>query len=414
MFYYRFQDNILFSRNHYPGFEQIDEVEVQKHEGSLYYLKSMDPNKSRRTFSLSHPALIFTDKENLNLIHQEEFTSTDPLPLWIQHKIEAGSVTGVNTDYPDWETVLTQSHPKKWRVHIAGLGDVGGTLLMGLRLLGDQWVDRIGIYDRTPNKLKRWEQEINQIYNINDSLYPDVHILENDQLFNCDMFVFCIAARVPAIGDEAQDVRMVQLEANSEIIEVYAKQARDAGFKGIFAVVSDPVDLLCKVVLNSSNTDNAGNYDFKGLAPEQIRGYGLGVMNARARYYSKENPKALHFEQEGRSFGPHGADLVIADSIYNYNESLSAYLTEKAKKANLEVRQLGFKPYIAPALSSGALSILSTIKGEWHYSATYMGGVYMGAKNRLISSGTEVETLTLHPLLLNRLQETYDKLEAIL
>ena len=52
--------------------------------------------------------------------------------------------------------------------------------------------------------------------------------------------------------------------------------------------MSDPVDPLAKAAYLASNTDKNGVFDQKGLRPEQIQGYGLGVMNARAAYYAKE------------------------------------------------------------------------------------------------------------------------------
>ena len=73
-------------------------------------------------------------------------------------------------------------------------------------------------------------------------------------------------------------------------------------------------------------------------------------MNARASYYASQNKDYSHYLKEGRAFGPHGEGLIIADSIENYNEEISNYLTDKTKKANLEVRSIGFKPYVAPAL----------------------------------------------------------------
>jgi malate/lactate dehydrogenase len=101
-----------------------------------------------------------------------------------------------------------------------------------------------------------------------------------ENIFDCDMLLFCVTAGVAEVGSEKGDVRLAQLESNSKIIDIYSKHARNYGFKGIFAVMSDPVDLLCKAAFLSSNKDEAGNTDMKGLAPEQIRGYGLGVMNA--------------------------------------------------------------------------------------------------------------------------------------
>lgn len=413
MYYYKLNDKTLISIFQYDDLMSITEEEASKDAGSIYLLKRLDPKTSRKSFSVTHPSLVFTESEDLSLI-QFNKNNWPQLPQWFLRKIENKQVTAVNTLYERWQKVLNCSLPKKWRIHIAGLGDVGGTLLIGLRLLGADVIEEIGIYDRDVNKLKRWEFEVNQISSLEGSNLPSVKILEEEQVFDCDLFAFCIAGRVPAVGEEQVDVRMVQLEENSKIINLYGKNAREAGFEGIFAVVSDPVDLLCKSVYLASNTDVSGNLDTMGLSPEQIRGYGLGVMNARALYYAKQSQNTQHFAKEGRAFGPHGQDLVIADSIENYNEEISLFLTEKARTANLELRATGFKPYIAPALSSGALSIIATIKGEWHYSATFMGGVYMGSKNRLTQKGTEVEILDLPDALYHRLEATYHKLRDAL
>lgn len=86
---------------------------------------------------------------------------------------------------------------------------------------------------------------------------------------------------------------------------------------------------------------------------------------------------------------------MAANSIEHYDDALSRELTERVVKANLEMRRLGFKPYVAPALSSGALSLLACLRGQWHCSSTYLDGVFMGARNRLLPTGTEPERLPL-------------------
>jgi hypothetical protein len=206
---------------------------------------------------------------------------------------------------------------------------------------------------------------------------------------------------------------MAQFEGNSKIIKLYAQKARECNFKGLFSVVSDPVDHLCKTVLNESNMDFSGEMDFSGLCPEQIRGYGLGVMNGRASFYASREEESAHYINDGRAFGPHGEGLVIADSIENYDDKLSVELTQKAKNANIEIRSLGYKPYVAPAISSGSIPIISTISGMWHYSSVPLGGIFMGCKNRLINSGTEIEMLNIPDRLWDRLEKTYRKLGEI-
>jgi hypothetical protein len=296
-----------------------------------------------------------------------------------------------------------------------GLGDVGGTLVTGLRMLGGDYISSIGIFDLDNNKVSRWVFEANQILSPDTTkAFPEVKSINQEEIFDCDMFVFCVTVGVPSLHGTVGDVRMLQLEGNSKLVNHYAKAARNNKFRGIFAVVSDPVDLLCKSAFLSSNINESGVYDYEGLASDQIRGYGLGVMHARAVYYSKQNPQTHDYATKGRAFGPHGEYLVIANDIDNYNNKLSMDLTKKARTANLEVRATGFKPYIAPALSSGAYSILATISGQWHYSATYMGGVYFGSRNKITPNGTEIERYNMHEDLIQRIKHTYNKLECIL
>lgn len=414
MFYYRYNNNILISIEPYTCFEEIDMDTASKCDNTVYILSKRNPLNSRRSFCVSDAQLIFITDERPEVLLNKS-NSHQSIPEWLNLKIRSRQVMSVNTEYPNWDQVLDSSLPKCWRINVIGLGDVGGILSAGLMLLGCDSISRLGLYDRDINKTKRWHMECGQIIPpLSGQCTPDVIELNDDNLFDCDMFVFCVSRGVPEVGSKTADVRMAQFVGNSEIIKTYAKAARSRHFKGIFAVVSDPVDLLSKVVFLESNKNENNEFDFMGLSPEQVRGYGLGVMNARAVFYAKQRKETAHYTTEGRAFGPHGDGLIIADSIENYDEELSLSLTEKARNSNIEVRSTGFKPYIAPALSSGSLSIIATITGKWNYSATFMGGIYMGAKNRLLRTGTEIETLNLQDPLLKRIQNTSQKLRELL
>lgn len=298
---------------------------------------------------------------------------------------------------------------RKVRIHLLALGDVGGTVLIGLKLLGGGVISKIGICDLSPDMCRRWEYEMNQTtYPWNYDAMPEVEIVPQEHLFDCDVFVFCASRAVPALGAEGTDVRMVQFEANRKIIAQYAKMAAQADFPGLFAVVSDPVEPLCREALWA-----AGMQGEASLRPEQIQGYGLGVMNGRAAYYAKKDPRFSSFLTEGRAYGPHGNDLVIANSIEHYDDELSRELTKLAAEANLRTRETGFKPYIAPALSSAAISLILTLSGEWHYSSVFLGGVYMGCKNRFGEWGLETEALPLPQALYDRLQYAWERLDAV-
>lgn len=296
---------------------------------------------------------------------------------------------------------------KKHRVSILALGDVGTTMLIGLRLLGGDVISEIGICDIRPETCERLVREINQIrYPDGTHDMPPVKIASEDELFDTDVMIFCASRGVPALGQEKEpgfDVRMAQLEANRGIIDHYAELAKRAEYKGLIAVVSDPVDNLCAAFLDSS-----------GLDPAQLRGYGLGVMNARAAYYAEQDERFARYLTEGRAFGPHGSDLVIADSIDNYDDEISRELTARAVNANLEVRELGFKPYIAPALSSAAISVILTLRGEWNYGSVYLGdrehGAFLGIRSRFNGDKWDYEDPELPDELYERIRDSYLRL----
>jgi hypothetical protein len=138
-------------------------------------------------------------------------------------------------------------------------------------------------------------------------------------------------------------------------------------------------------------------------------------MNARAAYFAKRDPKLAQFLEDGRSFGPHGTGLFVANSLSNYDEELSKELTHLTVTANLMMREIGFKPYVAPALSSGALSLLLTLRGEWHCGSVFLDGVYMGCKNRYTPAGVETELLPAIPeQLFGHIQDAADHLKEVL
>ena len=189
------------------------------------------------------------------------------------------------------------------------------------------------------------------------------------------------------------------------MLDIYAAKARAAQFSGLFCQISDPVDHLAREVFLCSNRDENGVYDFAGLLPEQVQGFGLGVMAARAAYYAQKEDVPF---DSGRVYGPHGQGLVVAnDPAAGYDDALSCRLTDLTRTANLKVRDLGFKPYIAPGLSSAAVSILRLVRGETHYGAVALGGAYFGCANRMTRYGVELIREEICEHLLGRLEETH-------
>ena len=381
----------------------------------IYYLVEGDPILGRGSFKVNAPGQLLAP-HSLEVLDESRLPQLE-LDAPLSAALDAGQLTAVNTARLGWESILTAApNTGKKRVHILAIGDVGSTLLTGLKLLGGDVISTIGICDLSDQITARWEFEMGQInlpwdYNA----FPDVEVVKPENLFDCDVFVFVASKGIPPVGSQVKDVRMAQFENNAAIVKTYARMARKANFQGLWCAVSDPVDPLAKTAYLESNKDEDGNWDGKGLRPEQVQGYGLGVMNARAAYFAKKDEKLSSFLTEGRSFGPHGTGLFIANSIENYNEDISQELTHKTVTANLVMREIGFKPYVAPALSSGALSILLTLRGEWHCGSVFLDGIFMGCKNRYTPAGVETELLPHIPdPLFAHIQEAADHLKTIL
>lgn len=296
MYYYKIEDKICCSFNGNLSYEKAG---TPTPGTSLTFLFEREPGTGRETFKVNSPLLLFQESENVSWLSsrrleiqaeavkdkldksckeqseesREKNTKTD-LDEAVSAAIEQGIMRAVNRLHPNFEKILSEKPQKtKKRVHVLAIGDVGSTLLTGLHLLGGDCISSIGICDISDKVTTRWEFEENQIaYPWAYDALPEIDVVKSEDLFKCDVFVFVASKGIPPVGSGVKDVRMYQFENNSKIVAQYAKQARNEHFKGLFAVVSDPVDPLAKTAWLESNKDENGVFDLKGLRPEQVQG----------------------------------------------------------------------------------------------------------------------------------------------
>lgn len=415
MEYYRSHDLCCCSLN--PGLP-LPPGKAPDPDEPLIFLFERESASCRASFCVSDPRQLTAKAEDVRWLDPRRIEGPAPeLSEDMTKRINARTLRAVNFRHPRWEEAARFSLPpaKRKRVHLLAVGDVGGTLLIGLKLLGGDCIRSIGICDLSEQAVDRWVAEMGQVsWPWDYDALPKVEAVREDRLFDCDVFLFAATSGVPPVGTAVEDVRMAQFSANRALIERFARKAREASFCGLFLVLSDPVDPLAKAAYLASNQGADGAFDGQGLLPEQIQGFGLGVMNARAADLARREPRYRAFLSEGRTFGPHGQGFVAANSVEHYDDVLSRELTERVLEANLKIRELGYKPYVAPALSSGALSLLLTLRGGWHLGSVFLGGVYFGVRNRWTPAGIETENLDLPDSLFARLQETESSLAAII
>ena len=127
------------------------------------YLVEGDPALGRGSFKVTHPGQLKAPHglEVLDASRLPDF----PLDAPLSAALTEGRLTAVNIGRSGWEAVLSRAAGGgKKRVNILAIGDVGSTLLTGLKLLGGDVIDSIGICDLSDQITARWEFEMGQTF----------------------------------------------------------------------------------------------------------------------------------------------------------------------------------------------------------------------------------------------------------
>ena len=246
--YYTYDGRTLCSAGALP----YPEISALPETGEVLWVFHRPPLAGRDTFPVTDPAQL-TEEEGVASLCTAP--CPEDVPPALRSAIRAGRVRAVNGSHPRLEELLAPvSRPEKVRVNLLALGDVGSTLLLGLRLMGGDVISSIGICDLREGVARRWEFELNQIQlpGPYDAL-PPVEIVPPERLFDGDVFLFCASRFVPDTAVKTGDVRMAQYQLNRELAALYARKAREARYRGLFCVVSDPVDPLCRAVLTEKS-----------------------------------------------------------------------------------------------------------------------------------------------------------------
>ena len=175
---------------------------------TLTWLFTGEPGSRRASFLVNHPAELFAECEDVSWLNTNRLNAsaydgqTRELPADLLAQLDAGTLRAVNASHPKFEEILAYK-PKegKKRVHVLAIGDVGSMLLTGLHLLGGDVISSIGICDISDKVTARWEFEENQIaYPWDYDAMPEVDVVDQDHLFDCDVFVFVASKLISPWG----------------------------------------------------------------------------------------------------------------------------------------------------------------------------------------------------------------------
>jgi hypothetical protein len=270
-------------------------------------------------------------------------------------------------------------------IGVIGLGQVGGLAAVGLASIPSarSGIAEILLHDINQPNLERWLAELASVTTWRGEPLPVVRGASPDEMLRgCDGVLFVATDAVPPIG-AAVDVRMAQLTGNRSILRNLLTEGALAEFSGLLLVVSDPVEWLSLAAFVDSNADASGRFTGHGLAPERVGGLALGVMWGRGLAHARARGWEAAVRRRGAAFGPHSTEVVLFDDLVRPDEARSTALTLAAREGNLRLRELGFLPYVGPAVSSVALTLPDLLAGREVLASVFLDGIYFGAPTRL-------------------------------
>jgi L-lactate dehydrogenase len=173
------------------------------------------------------------------------------------------------------------------KVVIVGAGMVGSSTAFSLITQGV--CDEVMIVDINKEKAKG---EVMDLCHCVEYLNRNVKVTEGDYSDCGDADIVVITAGAPP---KAGQTRLDTLELSANIAKSIVSPIMEAGFKGHFIVVSNPVDIIAHYV-----------YKLSGLPKNQVIGTGTAMDSARVKYFVGElfnvDPRSV----QAYTMGEHG------------------------------------------------------------------------------------------------------------
>ena len=247
---------------------------------------------------------------------------------------------------------------KDGKVAIIGAGSVGATLAFDLALKGA--VTDIALIDSNREKAEAEIMDIKQ----GASLGRPVQIEAADYAACKDAAITIITAGARQKPGES---RVDLLERNVAIVKSIVRSSLDAGFHGVFLVITNPVDVLTWVAHAES-----------GFPASRVIGSGTTLDSARLREYvarhCRVNPHNIH----GYVLGEHGDTSFPAWSLLTIG---GIHLDEFCPACGMCESLEDFKTTAAAEIRTAAYKIIEA-KGSTCYAIAQAASVIVEAVMR--------------------------------
>ena len=267
------------------------------------------------------------------------------------------------------------------KVVIVGLGNVGTAYLSTL-ITEDNLVNEIVLIDTNKNKLE------GELLDIEDSLSVinsniDIYIGDYKDTKDADILVIT-AGKNQDIGETRLDL----LDVNKTIVKGITEEAILNGFKGIFIVSTNPVDIMSYLVFKTSN-----------MPSNRVIGSGTILDTSRLKNILKDKTNINLNDISVNVIGEHGDNIVVLWSKGNISSIPLDNLFSIEEKSNMEemvknraTNIINKKGYTSEGIALSLLNITKAILNNENKVlnvSTYMNGIYIGMPSIININGVK-------------------------
>ncbi len=229
------------------------------------------------------------------------------------------------------------------KIAIIGAGDVGTTIAYTVQLRG--FATEIVLVDSNRERAQ------GQVMDLNHGLFfvRPVHIYAGDyaDCRDADVIVLTAGAR-----QKPGENRLQLVNRNAQICEAIVEKIDPGAYAGIFLVVTNPVDIMTRVVIECS-----------GLPRHRVMGSGTVLDSARFRYCLSRNCQVDARNIHAYVIGEHGdSEVLLWSQVHIGGTPLDVFCRQCAVACNAVVN----KEKIAEAVRRSAYHIIEA-KGATTY-----------------------------------------------
>lgn len=201
------------------------------------------------------------------------------------------------------------------KICVVGCGNVGMAYVHEIALKA-HFVEEIVLLDIDKQKAEGEALDIMHTMPFNDN-YMLVHAGDYADCADANLLVITAGKNQKKGGETRQEL----LKSNAEVVISIIKSAEKAGFKGVYLIATNPVDVLTYIACTKC-----------GVSASRIIGTGTTLDSARLKYALSAklgiNPRSIN----GYVLGEHGDSEFVAWSVSNISgANLSANLDEATK-----------------------------------------------------------------------------------